>query len=208
MKKEIPLVVMGLGALFFFINLVEDLPEKNTWYNLDLTVNQWIPSIQTNFWITIAKIIGVIFDTTTLLIITLAAVIYLWFKDRKRNAIFLTAVMTFDALFLIIAKNIIHRDRPLNRLVLESQYAFPSGHTLTAVIFLGLFGYLLLHHTKNPRHQQWLALFIPPLSLIIGFSRIYLNVHWVTDVLGGYALGIFILSLCFIIFNRLEKLKR
>lgn len=83
------------------------------------------------------------------------------------------------------------RERPLQVAYYpETGYSFPSGHSATAMVLYGLLAYWLIrgqHRTKN-----WVMIGVVAVGLIgiVGFSRIYLGVHFLSDVLGGYLLGI------------------
>ncbi|NJO94524.1 MAG: phosphatase PAP2 family protein [Hydrococcus sp. RM1_1_31] len=90
-------------------------------------------------------------------------------------------------------------------LIAEKSYSFPSGHALGSLVLYGFLAYLLaIHYPK-------LTIFIYSLAGIliaaIGFSRLYLGVHWPTDIIGGYGVG-FLWLMCCIIMLRLQKLRR
>lgn len=90
----------------------------------------------------------------------------------------------------LLSKISLQRGRPVNAIYLESSYSFPSGHSTLAVV---LYGFLIYYFWKKAHSQasKNLILFVGvALILAIGFSRIYLGVHFLSDVLGGYFLGI------------------
>jgi membrane-associated phospholipid phosphatase len=77
------------------------------------------------------------------------------------------------------------------------RWSYPSGHAMTATICYGLLLYLLVY--ARPRLARWMG---PGYALwvgIIGFSRVYLGVHWPSDVLAGYLVGGFWLSICMLV---------
>ncbi|QNU68506.1 phosphatase PAP2 family protein [Ruminiclostridium herbifermentans] len=87
-------------------------------------------------------------------------------------------------------KNIIQRSRPdILRLIEIKGYSFPSGHSMISMSFYGLLIFLCLRNCKSKWKYIIISLFLL-LILLIGFSRIYLGVHYASDVLGGYSLGI------------------
>ena len=94
-------------------------------------------------------------------------------------------------IFVSITKHLTHRSRPPlgSALYAESGFSFPSGHTFIAVAFYGLLTYVLMRRFRG----KWkkLAIFAAGILVIfaIGYSRIYLGVHWFSDVIGSYALG-------------------
>lgn len=126
-------------------------------------------------------------------VITASCILLLFFSGTRRawgipltlGAI--TSVICYEAL-----KQLFERPRPDISLHLISQggYSFPSGHALTAMVFYGLMITLICRH-RRPGWLRWLfvALFAV-LIFLIGFSRVYLGVHYPTDVLAGWSLGL------------------
>lgn len=90
-------------------------------------------------------------------------------------------------------KVLFHRARP-EAAFASLGYSFPSGHAFTAVALYGMLAFWLLR--AAPRHRVWIWIGAVFLILLIGFSRVYLGVHYTTDVAAGYASGLFWLWLC------------
>jgi len=88
-----------------------------------------------------------------------------------------------------VLKEIFHRSRPVGALVAETSSSFPSAHSVISVAFYAFVFYLLARNSKNnfSKYLSISALFIFP--LLLGFSRLYLGVHYLSDVLAGYAIG-------------------
>ena len=95
-----------------------------------------------------------------------------------------------------ILKLIIRRPRPeVLRLAVEKGFSFPSGHAMVSTVFYGFFIYLIYKKVKN-KHIKWVSIsLICILILLIGVSRIYLGVHYASDVFGGFVLSISYLGL-------------
>jgi membrane-associated phospholipid phosphatase len=87
----------------------------------------------------------------------------------------------------------VNRPRPTPDLVnVMMQYhgnGFPSGHVFFAVLFLGILNYLFFSHVKNTHWRLIVLVLAILLVLLIGFSRIYLGLHWASDILGGMVYG-------------------
>lgn len=97
-------------------------------------------------------------------------------------------------------KHIFLRARPdaALHLVKQGGFSFPSGHSVTSVIFYGVLIYLLNRHCKNDKLRKVLTVICGFLALAIGPSRIYVGVHWPTDVLAGWCIGgaVLMVSVC------------
>jgi len=93
-------------------------------------------------------------------------------------------------------KHFVKRARPFDghAFVVESGYSFPSGHAMMSMAFFGMLAYLLLRHFL-PRHHRDTVAAAVTLVTFIGFSRVLLQAHYLSDVLAGYALGAFWLVL-------------
>ncbi|NLK85975.1 MAG: phosphatase PAP2 family protein [Clostridiaceae bacterium] len=110
-------------------------------------------------------------------------------KKYYRMALALTANIALGALFNQLLKHLFLRPRPdILRLIEISGYSFPSGHSMNSLIFYGFIVYLLV---KNGRHwsRYMLAGAVGLIVLLIGISRIYLGVHYASDVLAGFMIG-------------------
>jgi undecaprenyl-diphosphatase len=135
---------------------------------------------------------------------TLAFGIAVWLGvTRRRREALLVGGTTVGALVLSpLLKNIIERARPGDaHLVLVNSWAFPSGHSLTSTAVLGVLTVLASSHlTHRPARAAVVALGVL-LIVAVGVSRIYLGVHWPTDVLAGWLIGALWLALCLLAYD-------
>ncbi len=119
--------------------------------------------------------------------------------------------VTFDlvgvTLINQLLKHIIRRPRPnILRLVEESGYSFPSGHSMVSMAFYGIIIYLVYKNVSN-KYLKWLLISLLSLLILsIGFSRIYVGVHYFTDVAGGFLLGFAYVVIYVNIYNNKVKL--
>jgi membrane-associated phospholipid phosphatase len=88
------------------------------------------------------------------------------------------------------------KDRPQlwTQLINESSFSFPSGHALGTIVLYGFLAYILA--TRFPRWAGLIFVIATVIIAAIGFSRLYLGVHWPTDVIAGYAVGFLWLTIC------------
>jgi undecaprenyl-diphosphatase len=124
-------------------------------------------------------------------IVTLIALIILLFlykvwKYRSELVLFVTVVVGSSILDQLL-KSLFHRARPsLHRLVEASGFSFPSGHSMEAVALYGILTFLLWRHIANRLGRGVLIFVSLVMIMAIGISRIYLGVHYPSDVIGGY----------------------
>lgn len=112
------------------------------------------------------------------------------FKEKKYSKlIILNLILVF--ILNIILKQIIARPRPnVLRLISEKGYSFPSGHAMITMAYYGFLGFLIYKNIGSKKLKYTLILFLYLLVVLIGISRIYLGVHYATDILGGFAIAI------------------
>lgn len=122
---------------------------------------------------------------------TLLVCIVLW-RIKKRLYImpFLLSVGGSE-ISMFLWKLIFHRPRPELAAFLEKTFSFPSGHSTIAVSFYGFITYALWRNAKTKLYKVITLVTSITIILAIGFSRLYLGVHFLSDVIAGYLLGIF-----------------
>ncbi|MBP1996310.1 phosphatase PAP2 family protein [Paenibacillus eucommiae] len=125
---------------------------------------------------------GVISFLALLMVIFLYKVL----KHRKELILFV-GVIAGSALLNVWLKILFHRARPdLHRIIDASGFSFPSGHSMAAFSMYGIFAFLLWRHLSTSFKRISLVLLSTVMIIAIGLSRIYLGVHYPSDVLGGY----------------------
>ena len=131
------------------------------------------------------------------------AVAILALLRKKQETVFLVAALISGEIIKEILKFIVRRPRPDASLALiqESGYSFPSGHAMMAIIFYGIIGYFIYKLCRQKWQKIMVAIVLVALIFLIGFSRIYLGVHWTSDVIAGWLLGFLIVGATWKIFN-------
>jgi undecaprenyl-diphosphatase len=128
-------------------------------------------------------------------------------KDRWRS-IKLGVIALSSVCVMHLLKLLFNRPRPLVPLLEPAHgLSFPSGHAMTSVTFFGLFIYLTVKHVKNIFLRILLIVLLLSFIVIIGYSRVYLRVHYPSDVLAGYCMGTIWLVLCLWLLKRIETRK-
>ncbi len=128
-------------------------------------------------------------------VISLAAVVVVWAIRRKdyRAAVVLVVVLITNEMLNVVLKRMFGRARPTLFQEIDTlhSYSFPSGHSMAAVAAYGMMGIVVSR--LAPVSKRRLAISLSALIFLIGLSRIFLGVHWPTDVLAGFAAGGFLL---------------
>lgn len=127
-----------------------------------------------------------------------------WGLKRRREAMEILAAVAGSALLNQLLKHLFGRVRPLTALIYQPGLSFPSGHSM---IGLALYGMLAWQLWRHGRHPVWAVLLLL-WALGIGLTRIYLHVHYATDVLAGFAAGVFWVVLVQLTVRRQMKGKR
>lgn len=146
-------------------------------------------------------------SSTLLTIITLFVVFYLGLKKELRSIIFVLTAAIGGGILVQILKFLFARPRPemVTQLVSEVTMSFPSGHSaMSAVVYLSL-AVLISRIEPSRKTRVFLVTSALIISFIVGLSRIYLGVHYPSDVLAGWMIGLFWALLCWFIASIIEN---
>ena len=155
----------------------------------DDPIREWVYSIRNPALTEVLKVITYMGNWQT---ITLLCIVLLLFrKTRLRYGVPVSAGAIFVTIFNRIIKLIFKRPRPEESLHLieEGGYSFTSGHSITSMVVFGLLIYLVRKYVRNRKAANILTAALAVPWIFIGLSRIYMGVHFPSDVLAGWALG-------------------
>ncbi|MGB9672302.1 MAG: phosphatase PAP2 family protein, partial [Candidatus Norongarragalinales archaeon] len=171
----------------------------------DACVNSWATSINGSFLKTPAEIVSFAFDTNTLLVLSIFTAAVFFYKRHIVEGGVLLGSMGGNALSVELAKMLVHSARPPNGLMVEAGYSFPSGHASAAIVYLGTLAYFTLLRLNSVKMKTLLKTLFAITVAFVGFDRIYLNSHWLSDFIGGYLLGTFWASSSILIMQHLKQ---
>lgn len=191
-------------CLVIFIAILEDVFDAEI-VTFDTTIYNAISLSKTNAVTNILKIITQFGSAGFLILITILSFIVL--KNKKIPFCIALNLASIGALNQIL-KRIIQRPRPEGfRLIEETGYSFPSGHSMASMAFYGLIIYLVFKYVKNKNTKIIICTILSLLVLLIGISRIYLGVHYASDVIAGFVLSIAYLVVYITIVLKLIEIK-
>lgn len=123
-------------------------------------------------------------------------------KNKKLSFI-ITGNLGLITIINQVLKFIIKRPRPSDLfLVVETGYSFPSGHSMVSLSFYGLLIYFIYKYFKNKKLKIFLITFLSLIIILIGISRVYLGVHFVSDVISGFLLSLSYLMIFIKVINK------
>lgn len=180
-------VIFAAGLVLFVLLTTLMVTGNLQWF--DDPIREWVYSIRNPALTEVLKVITYMGNWQT---ITLLCIVLLLFrKTRLRYGVPVSAGAIFVTIFNRIIKLIFKRPRPEESLHLieEGGYSFTSGHSITSMVVFGLLIYLVRKYVKNRKAANILTAALAVPWIFIGLSRIYMGVHFPSDVLAGWALG-------------------
>ena len=137
------------------------------------------------------KVASYIGEAGNVQFLTLAAVIAFWIQGRRRDGLVLAVTILGAGVLGNVLKLCFHRARPVPYfgLATPATFSFPSEHALMAICFYMVLAHLVNSHVQMVRIRVGIWAVAVSMTLVIGFSRIYLGLHYPTDVVAGYAAG-------------------
>lgn len=188
----LPLTLLSL-ALFYvlalFGGIIEDIINSDIIVSVDIRVANLLAIFRNTeltkifFWITLLG------KWQVILIFAISAVLILWLCKKRLYIAPLLLSIIGSEIFTFIGKTVFHRARPNIAIYQESSFSFPSGHATIAIAFYGFLAYCLIRNIKKWKYKVDIFFAGIIIILLIGFSRLYLGVHYISDVWGGYLAG-------------------
>ena len=193
------------ASLFAFAAIMDNLSDQGFLLRLDLAVHAAVPALRTWLLTALSLVINVLFDWVALTAIAIFVfALLLWMRRRRSAAIFATSMLLSFAVEEGL-KALLFRYRPAGAMIVEASGSFPSGHATMAAVFC-LFLIWEFRGDFTRVASRWLFLAsMTLLPIVVGLSRVYLGIHWLSDVLAGWALGIFMLAAVLLGFHVFRK---
>lgn len=197
MKRKILIII--LIVLFIILGI---LASFNLTSDFDNFIYNMIISLKNDNLTKIIKVITTLANTKSIILYNVLIVIYILIKKNRK-----LMIIPINSLLSVIINNIFkiifRRDRPLLiALIDESGYSYPSGHAMISILFFGTLSYVI--GKSNIKYKTLIRISLGIFIILVGISRVYLGVHYVSDIIGGYLLGMITL-LTVISFRKKEQ---
>ena len=200
-KKLITNIILSIIALIGFVAIMIlvmcDYTFKIDQFNVVVANNRNV------FWTGFFKIFTHLGSFYTLAVLSVIGIILIWFvmKNKKLSA-FYAVCFAFVCIANYVIKQIVRRIRPEHLMIIsETGFSFPSGHAMMSLAFFALLIHFVWKTKKNKPLKITLVLLFSILIAGIGFSRIYLGVHYLTDIIAGFLISFAIVMIFVIIYN-------
>ncbi len=188
----LPLTISAIAFLYVFSlfgGIVEDIITSDIIVAADVRIENLLQIFRTDiltnifFWITLLG------KAEIILVFSLVVAALFWLSNKRFYIIpFITAILG-SSLFTYLGKIAFHRARPDVAIYIENSFSFPSGHATIAVAFYGFLVYVFMRAIDSWKGKVNIFFFGFIIILAIGFSRLYLGVHYLSDIWAGYLVG-------------------
>jgi undecaprenyl-diphosphatase len=197
-------LVLAVLALFLFGWLAEEVHEHET-IRFDNQVRNALHAVASPPLTLFLRVVSNANGPLAMLVYTLAAVGLFWSRGHRTSAILVGVTMGGGVCLDGALKLAFHRARPAPYFGLPTPdtFSFPSGHSLMSLCFYGVTAYLVSVHVDSPRRRFWVRAGGVLMVLLVGASRIYLGVHYPSDVVAGFAAGLVWLTAIVFAYRRL-----
>ncbi len=194
-------------AAFVFVARMVFLKEKK---ELDTNIFNYLENYISNVNTNVMQVFSFLGAHQFLIPANLLLVFYfLVIRKERWYSIKVPVISLSSLLLMLVLKQFFHRDRPLVPLLQAAKgLSFPSGHALMSSTFYGLLIYLVWRNIQNKTVKWLITILLLLIIFFIGLSRIYLRVHYPTDVMAGFCLGVIWLILSISILNRMERISK
>ncbi len=188
MKKKNIIIISILILLFLIIGIM--VRNESGGILFDKIILNLIHKNENPILFPIMKGISFVGSAYFLIPFVLVLVVYNFYK-KKPYTIKLLLISTLGSyLANFILKNIFNRTRPLDHFLVEQGgLSYPSGHSMVAMTFYMTLAYLFTKNMRDQKKRNWIYILASIMVVLMGVSRLYLGVHWPTDIIGGYSIG-------------------
>ncbi|KEI13821.1 phosphatidic acid phosphatase [Clostridium novyi B str. ATCC 27606] len=199
--------LLSIGWITFFIIKLRDSFVTGGGKFDNIAIN-YVSSIRNHTLNKLVIIVSKSGDTITAIVFTILVFAFFYIIRRKKEAWFYAITVLIIAIISQLLKFIVKRSRPTgNWLVNIHGYSFPSGHSVLSMTTALLIIYFVLTNLRNKGLAILLSILIYIYGSLVGISRVYVGVHYISDVVGGWTLATICVFISLLIFNKINSEK-
>ena len=181
-----------ISLLFLIVWTVLILTDNVGWF--DDLVYDFVYSLKSDSLTSVMKIITSFSSVKLMALLTALSLVGLIWK--RKESIYLVTTLGISTIINLLLKNIIRRDRPLHEwLVEESGFSNPSGHAMGSMAFYGSIIVIVKNSKIDKKYKYLIYGILGFLIFMIGISRVYLGVHYPSDIISGWIIGFILLNI-------------
>ena len=191
MKKNRKILIIVLISLFILLSILVKLNLTTDFDNLvyDIITSN-ISDGNTKFY----KIITFLGSAEFIVFLCFFFLILFIILKRKNIGLIITLCLVISTIINNLIKVIMRRSRPeVEKLVIETSFSYPSGHTMAAFSMYGMLIYLIMKSNINKNIKVVVSIILGIIPIMVAISRIYLGAHFATDVIGAFLVSIILL---------------
>jgi len=207
-SRHIALIITSVLSLFTFSIIGQNVLEHGQIKEIDTLLHPMISGLQNTSLTPVMLFFTQLGDEVAMTLITLCIAMLFYLKKKKSQALLLCFSMFVGAISVYLIKASVGSTRPLLGVITETSHSFPSGHATLSMIFALSLAYICVKRECRETHIWCVLLGSLLFPAVIGFSRLYLGVHWFSDVLAGFMLGIFVTTVSILLFDFVPWLYR
>lgn len=205
MKKS-KIILLSIIVLIFIINTV--LVCLNLTDGIDTFIHNLVLPLSSESADKLMKFFT--FLGSTLFIISVAAIFLIICIIRKKwyVGVCSSVMIALSTLLNNVIKWCINRPRPVYMTVIENTTSYPSGHSMASMLLYGFFIYLIMKSNFKKTDKIIFSIILAVIILSVGFSRIYLGAHFITDVIGAYSASLILITIFDLINDKKNLLRK
>ena len=218
LRSSAPMVlVLALGGIAAFaageafIEIAEHFRLTTSWvYHADQAVNAWFQNERFPGFTALLDAVTVAGGPLGMALVVALVAAGLFLRKHHASAVFVIVAAAGGALLNLGLKMIFERVRPsaATAIAVAQGYSFPSGHAMGSFIVLGSIAYVVLRQPFRWRVKSALLAMLVTVVLFVGLSRVYLGVHWISDIAGGWSAGAVWLATTTVAFETLLRIRQ
>lgn len=203
-------VLLLIGATWLFAGVAEDVVTGDPLTEIDVHISRWFHAHATPNVTRYMLLFTHLHGTVGIILLALALALFLFWRKERDWLLTLVVVLPGGMLLNVMLKHVFLRDRPSfsDPLLTLTSYSFPSGHVAGATLFYGVIAAFLASHLPTWRWRAAAVLIACLLVILVGITRIYLGVHYFSDVVAAAAWSTAWLILCLVAIDALRRRRR